>query len=453
MQRRRFLSQAALGVAGLWGLQQAAGAELPAVTNPRATSGDPIEPNWDSRLTITVGPKKGDLIGSTQLVIQAAVDTAARLGGGTVKILPGEYTFRNAVYLPSGVRIVGSGLDSVVKKAPSVKTKLTADSDWYDQEITLENPDGFQLGDGVFLHTKNPHNAGTDVVKRTLVARQGNRFKLNQALRQNFWLVGEPTAATLFPLFSGENIANVVIEDLAFDGNKDNNENLNGNYGGCIFLQDCNNIHMRRLTVRNYNGDGISWQICHDVVVEDCHSHDNADLGLHPGSGSQRPLIRNNKIENATIGIFFCWGVRYGLAEGNTVVGCRDSVSIGHCDTDNIVRKNRILDSKTVAVVFRHDNRGQDFDPHRNRIEENEIVNSGPADGVAIDVQGTTQDVQLVRNTVRETRAPMNRIGIRIGEQVGRIAVSDNNVTGVATELLDLRKNASGTVSLQSTSG
>ncbi|GIS58084.1 MAG: hypothetical protein CM1200mP2_03090 [Planctomycetaceae bacterium] len=52
---------------------------------------------------------------------------------------------------------------------------------------------------------------------------------------------------------------------------------------------------MTGVEARNNNGDGISWQICHDVVVENCHSHDNADLGLHPGSGSQRPLIRKKQ--------------------------------------------------------------------------------------------------------------------------------------------------------------
>ncbi|MEO1994509.1 MAG: hypothetical protein ABGZ17_04465, partial [Planctomycetaceae bacterium] len=59
------------------------------VTNPRTTSGDPrFEPNWDQRLTISVGPKSADLRGQTDRVIQAAIDYVARLGGGTVKILP-----------------------------------------------------------------------------------------------------------------------------------------------------------------------------------------------------------------------------------------------------------------------------------------------------------------------------------------------------------------------------
>ena len=48
-------------------------------------------------------------MGSNEKVIQAAVDSVARWGGGTVKILPGTYRFRNAVYLQNNVRILGSG--------------------------------------------------------------------------------------------------------------------------------------------------------------------------------------------------------------------------------------------------------------------------------------------------------------------------------------------------------
>lgn len=153
---------------------------------PRATAGDPVEPDWDERLTVTVGPAKGDLTGSDHRVLQAAVDYVAALGGGTVKVLPGTFRLRNAVTLRSKVRILGSGEETILVKEPSVATKLAADSDWYDQEITLADAKGFTLGDGICLRTRNPHHGGTDVVKRTLVARSGNRFKLDRALRKNF---------------------------------------------------------------------------------------------------------------------------------------------------------------------------------------------------------------------------------------------------------------------------
>ncbi len=203
-------------------------AQQPPPARVRATSGDPIEPKWDEQLTVTVGPAKGDLAGSDHRVLQAAVDYVAALGGGTVKILPGTFRLRNAVYLKSKVRIAGNGDETVLVKEPSIATKLAADSDWYDQEITLADARGFAIGDGVCLRTRNPHHGGTNVAKRTLVARSGNRFKLDRALRENFWLKGDTTVSTLFPLLSGDQIADVAIESLVLDGNRARNENLDG---------------------------------------------------------------------------------------------------------------------------------------------------------------------------------------------------------------------------------
>ena len=345
MHRRNFIRSTAIGAALVRGLADTTDHPVP-VRNPRSTSGDPVEPEWSRRLTLTVGPENADLAGSTEKVVQAAVDSIARWGGGTVKVLPGTYHFRNAVYLQSNIRILGSGLDSVITKQPSVAAKLADDSDWFDQEITFADASGLEIGDGVCLRVKNISTSGTEVIKRTLVARSGNRFKLDRALRQNVWLMGEPQVETLFPLFSGENISGVAIENIALDGNKANNGNLDGNYAGCIWLQDCNRITMRKVTARNYNGDGISWQICHDVLVEDCFSHDHTGLGLHPGSGSQRSIIRRNRMSGNDQGLFFCWGVKWALAEKNYIENSRKyGISIGHHDTDNLVRDNDVRGS------------------------------------------------------------------------------------------------------------
>lgn len=444
--RRRFLESVGLAGAAAWcgitskGAQQTAlSSEPPPVTQPRATSGDErFEPNWAERLTITVGPKDADLIGTSQRVLQAAVDYVARLGGGTVKILPGEYELRNAVTLSSRVRLLGCGPDTILRKAPSRATRLSADSDWYDQEITLADATGFALGDGICLRTKNPHNGSTTIAKRTLVARDGQRFKLDRALRENFWQLGESTVSSLYPLVTGEFIQDLTIENLTLDGNRALNENLDGNYAGCIFLQDCQRITLRGVTARSYNGDGISWQICHDVLVEDCHSHDHAGLGLHPGSGSQRPIIRRNKLERNDIGIFFCWGVKYGLAEDNTLEGNRCGVSIGHRDTDNVVRSNKIVGSREVGVLFRPE-RGPGFAPHRNRFEGNQIVDSGGAASVAIDVQGASQGVVIVGNELRESRGAEKRIGVRVSAETRDLQLVDNRINGFSQSIVDLR--------------
>ena len=409
----------------------------PPVRHARQTSGDlASQPDWDERLTITVGPTSGDLVGTSQRVLQAAVDYVAGLGGGTVKILPGTYTLRGSVRLRSGVRLVGAGDDTILTKPASIVSKLGADSDWFDQEITLVDAKGFEVGDSVCLETKNPHTGGAEVLKRTLVARSGNRFKLDKALRQNYWTMGDSRCSTLYPLVTADECEKLVIENLTLDGNRANNENLNGNYGGCIFLQDVNQVQIRKVTARHYNGDGISWQICHDVVVEDCHSHDHAGLGLHPGSGSQRPLMRRNKLERCQIGLFFCWGVKYGLAEDNTILDIKgQGISIGHRDTDNIVRKNLVRNSGQTGILFRPE-RGAGFCGHRNLIEQNQIENSGDANGVAIDVQGGTEQITLRGNQIRETREAAQRVGIRIGKETKEIMLTDNSFQGLMQDVV-----------------
>ena len=442
--RRLFLQgiSATAALAALHGNHYRADERPAPLTSPRATSGDDVEPNWDERLTVKVGQdtQTADLVGNTEKVLQAAVDYVSRFGGGTVQILPGTYKLRNSVFLASNIRILGSGADSMLIKEPSIKTKLAADSDWYDQEITLEDGKGFQVGDGVCLRTKNPHNGAQTILKRTLIARSGNRFKLDKALRENFWQMGESNAATLFPLFSGELIKNIVIENITLDGNKANNELLDGNYAGCVFLQDCNRIVMRKVEARNYHGDGLSWQICHDCLVEDSQVHDNTGLGLHPGSGSQRPIMRRNKLERNDIGIFFCWGVKNGLAEDNVIADNRGSgVSIGHRDTDNLVRKNEILRSGKAGVLFRPE-RGKGFAGDRNRIEFNRIIDTGAADGIGVDVQGFTDAIQLSGNQIQETREPMQRIGVRVGENTGPIKLAENKIDGFSKAVTDLRK-------------
>ncbi len=446
IDRRRFLSVFAGSAAALnaWRNNSVHGDDRPPVTNPRATDGDErFEPDWEERLTITVGEKSGDMTGKSDQVIQAALDYVARLGGGTVKVLPGTYTFRNAVWMPSRVRLVGSGTDSVITRLPSVRTELTLDSDWYDQEVTLKDGSGFRVGDGVVFQATNPDNGAAVVIKRTLVGRNGNRFKLNDGLRENLWQSGKPTCASLFPLFTSEHTADVIIENITLDGNRANCENFNGNYGGCIFLQDCNRYTFRNVTARNYNGDGISFQICHDVVVEDCHSHDNTDLGVHPGSGSQRPIIRGNRLERNSQGIFWCWGVKYGLAENNIIDGNKlYGISIGHNDTDNVMRNNQIRNSGTFGILFRDENRGLDFWANRNVVENNLIENSGDEDGVGIEVTGETKDIHLIGNIITETRGAARRVGIRIGDKAGKVELAENKISGFATEVDDRRVKA-----------
>src|SRR5262245_52021380 len=281
-QRRQFLQTVGLA-AGAFGAMLAGADDLPKNSNPRAIFGDSAEPDWDQGVTITVGHEKADLVGTTDRVIQAAVDYVARRGGGTVRVLPGTYRLRNSIFLQSNVRILGSGADSVLFKEPSVATKLIVDGDHWDQEVTLADPKGFEVGDGVRLVAKDPYGKGTNLVQRTLIASSGNRFKLDRRLEERFHLEGDPQIATNFSVIQCTGVAEVSIENLAVDGNRANNEMLDrGAFDdGSIRMDESNHIAVRAVTVRNFHCDGIVWGISHDVLVENCQLLDGVRLAIH----------------------------------------------------------------------------------------------------------------------------------------------------------------------------
>jgi Right handed beta helix region len=439
-QRRRFLQTVGGLAVGAFGAELVRGQDLPKNTNPRTIAGDSVEPDWEQRVTMTVGPKKADLVGDTDRVIQAAVDYVARKGGGTVRILPGTYRLRNSIFLQSKIRIQGSGSDSILIKEPSATTKLTVDGDHWHQEVTLADAKGFQIGDGVRLVAKDPHGKGTNIIQRTLIASSGNRFKLDRKLDERFHLDGNPQIATNFALLQCTNVADVVIENLTVDGNKARNEMIDrGAFDdGSIHMDECQQIIVRCVTVRHFYCDGIVWGISHDVLVENCHLHDGARLALHSGSGSQRSIVRGNKVERSAEGIYFCWGAQHGLYEKNVIEDCKYGMTFGHSDSDNLIRDNDIRKSAEAGIYFRGGNKA--FAPHRNRFERNRIIDSGGDKGVAIDITGETEAVVLIKNELRETRKPQSRIGIRLGAETRDIRCEDNQIEGFATAISDLRK-------------
>src|SRR5262245_39440409 len=306
-ERRQFLRTVGGVVAGAFGAGLLQADDLPKNTNPRAIFGDSTEPDWDQPLTISVGPKKADLVGTTDRVIQAAVDYVGQRGGGTVRVLPGTYKLRNSIFLQSKVRLIGSGTDSVLFKEPSVTTKIIVDGDHWDQEVTLADPKGFRVGDGVRLVAKDPHGKGTNIVQRTLIASSGKRFKLDQRLTERFHLSGEPQIATNFALIQCTNVADVALENLTLDGNKAKNDMLDkGAFDdGSIRLDESTRVTVRGVTVHDFHCDGIVWGISHDVLVENCLLYDGARLALHSGSGSQRSIVRGNKVRRSAEGVYF----------------------------------------------------------------------------------------------------------------------------------------------------
>lgn len=235
-------------------------------------------------LTLTVGQTSGHLCGSDEKPIQAALDYLRRLGGGCVSVGPGVYDFRAPLMMAPSVKLVGTGGATVLRKMPSHRTPVIRDADWYEARVDVEDPSGFEPGDGIMMQATPKHGKRT-VVKRIVTAVEGQSIHLSDRLMDNLWLDDDAFASTLFPLITADELTHdVTVEDLVLDGNRDENDEINGNYAGGVFIQRCDRWQFNRVTSRNYNGDGFSFQVCDDVEFHECASLNNANLGFHPAA-------------------------------------------------------------------------------------------------------------------------------------------------------------------------
>jgi parallel beta-helix repeat protein len=394
------------------------------------------------RPQISVGQNGADLIGNDNRVIQAAVDYIANLGGGTVVIGPGEYLMRDSLHLRSGVIVRGGGDKTRLCKASAAVSPLALDGDFGEEQITLQDAAEFRVGDGVAIWDSRASGFHTTVARIT--GRNQRTLAIDMPLMADCMVSNNAKAATVFPVVSGRDIEGAVVENLVVVGNKESNVPLNGCRGAGIYLFRGHGTMIRRCTVQGYNGDGISFQQSNDVTVEDCVSTDNAELGLHPGSGSQRPIVRRcTARNNGTDGLFLCWRVRHGLFEHNVVESNgRFGISIGHKDSDNLLQQNRVSDNAADGVFFRNESLG--MAAHRNRLVNNVIENNGSREKAAgIRIRGETSGLVFENNTIRDTRnaaQQTQQTGILIEAKVGSVELLNNTITAT-TPVQDERKN------------
>ena len=145
---------------------------------------------------------------------------------------------------------------------------------------------------------------------------------------------------------------------------------------------------------------------------------------------------------NGEDGLFLCWRVKQGVFEENILeANGRYGISIGHKDTDNLLRNNQVRGNHEEGIFFRNETEG--MAGHRNRIENNLIENNGAKSGAAgIRVRGETRDLIFKDNIIRDTRPASERkqtVGIRLDEKVGAVTLEGNQIDATKA-LADERK-------------
>lgn len=341
-------------------------------------------------LEITVGPCNADLTGDTNTVIQAAVDRVAAAGRGTVKILPGKYIMHDSLHLRSDVSVEGSGSDTVLWKPPSVSSPLIYFLGYGHYDVSVADPDLFETGSGICVSDLDAF--GFYKTTATVTGKSENELFINRMLNHDYLPSRNGRVVSVFPVISGQHILNAAVRNLTVDGNAAENEYTDGCRSGGVFLLQAHNTKIQHITVKNYNGDAISFQQCRDTLIENCVCTENTGSGLHPGSGSVGAEIKNIVCKNNKgDGIFYCLRVSYSLCENCIIEGnMGNGISIGHRDTDAIIRGNIIMENGGHGIYFRKDDLNRTG--CRTEITKNSFRHNGksgiyfdsPADEISI---------------------------------------------------------------------
>ncbi len=347
------------------------------------------------RNRITVGDPGSDYQGFDADAIDRAAAYCRSRGGGSIKLSPGIYHIDHAVRLGSHVRLIGSGEDTILRKTDGAKAVAVCDADYNQRRICLDAVEGFAVGMDIQIYEKERAEAW-DVTTAQITDIRGNQLFCDSYLERDY-KKGAIVAGSCACLSAIE-AEDIYIGDLVIDGNGENNEFLNGCRGGGIYFYKARDCIVEHVKVKNFNGDGISWQTTQNICIRECEVAGCRNFGVHPGAGSKFSEVEGCQIHhNGQTGIYICWRVKKGFFENNEIsYNGLYGISIGHKDTDNVIRKNRIHDNKGYGIYFRPEE--DENASHRNIVAHNIFFRNGNCGAV----EGDTGQEICIDNAAQE---------------------------------------------------
>jgi hypothetical protein len=261
--------------------------------------------------------------------------------------------------------------------------------------VVVDQPELFTMGEGVWILDEKAGGFYTTV--GTLVRREGRTWLTSRRHGHDYRDEDGAEVYTLFPVVSAYDADQAALENLAIDGNAEENQVfISGCRGGGVFALRCRDLRLADLRVRNVFSEGIGFQTCQDVEVSGCLVEDCAGNGFHPGSGTRRFHLHDcTARRNGASGLFYCLRVTDSLLEDCTFEeNAEHGVSTGGRDVRNLNRRLTLRGNGGCGFFFRH--REEANAAHDNVIEDCRLEKNCAKDGQAeVFIQGATRGVVL----------------------------------------------------------
>jgi len=347
---------------------------------------------------ITVGGEASDIKGFNNQSIQFAIDYVAKTGG-TVKLSPGIFEIIAPVRMKSNVKLVGSGPETVLKRSKGVQTRYIIDADYGELKLTVENTDGFEIGMKVQV-TDDVNSGCWNVSTAYITDIADNIIYIDKGLIRDYRSDRNGLVSNASSVIEILDAHNVEVSNLVTDGNRRENFFADGcNSAGVLILRS-EKITVDNVHVKDFNGEGISWQITENVTVKNCEISGSGNTGLHPGTGSPFSVIENNNVHhNDRDGLFICWRVYQSMVIGNKFHNNgRFGLCTGHKDTDVWFEGNHIYENKSDGIHLRGERESNA--PHRNTFVKNVIENNGTdGGGYGFAINSPAKELIIEENT------------------------------------------------------
>jgi len=387
-----------------------------------------------------------DVVGNNNAALQKAAQMLKP--GDTLQIGPGTYEMHNSLFVPSGVTVRGTAGKTILMKSHGVESALTDDGDYGENILRVAEPEKFRPGMGIAV-VDDQLKSGWDISISSITGVKGSILSINpRTLRDYDMAKNHARVRNTIPILCAIDAEKVTLEDIIVDGNRAENAYIDGCRGGAIYMYNVKDIIVRNCTARNYNGDGISFQITDNVQILNSESYGHAGYGIHPGTGSERPLVKGCRMhDNGQIGLFLCWRVKHGSFEDNIIQDNGNyGISIGHKDTDNVFVNNTIARNGSSGVYFRQETMANSG--HHNTFRNNRVLDNGNAKaGYGFYILPSAGDLVIENNHIAETRRSggTQRIGIYKAVGTGSVQFGKNEMSGhIEADYRDGANTASG---------
>lgn len=362
---------------------------------------------------ITVGGSGADIRGFTNQSIQYAINEVAKTGG-TVKLMPGQFEIIAPVRMKSNVKLTGSGKETVLKRGKGVQTRFIIDADYGELKLTVENSDGFEPGMKIQVTDRDKSSCWA-VSTAYISDIRDSIIYIDDYLQRDYRADRDgliSNASSVIEIIEAEN---VTVSNLTADGNRAENFLADGCNSAGILAFKSKNITVDNVHVKDFNGEGISWQITENVTIRNSEISGSGNTGMHPGTGSPFTVIENNNVHhNDNDGLFICWRVYQSKVSNNQFHNNgRFGICTGHKDTDVIFTGNHIFSNGSDGVHLRGERESNA--PHRNTFMKNTIENNGTnGGGYGFSINSPARDLVLKDNIFRSSGKQTQKAAVYI---------------------------------------